>query len=327
MRVLVTGGAGFIGSHTAKFLTDAGYQPVTFDDLSTGNCSAVRWGPLINGSLADGNRVREVIHDYQIEAVLHFAASAYVGESMSDPRHYFQNNVVNSLNLLDAMLDADVRHIVFSSSCATYGTPDDVPITEASPQRPINPYGDSKLFIERALHWYALAYGLNWAALRYFNAAGADPDGEIGEDHQPETHIIPLIMQAALGKRDHFDIYGTDYATPDGTAIRDYIHVTDLADAHVLALQHLIRGGQSLALNLSAGRGYSIRQVIAEVERVSQLKVPVQEVPRRPGDPAVLIGDPKRANEILGWRAIRSGLDSIVESAWAWQKGRVERTL
>jgi len=320
MRILVTGGAGYIGSHTAKVLAHSGYEPVTFDNISTGHRSAVRWGPFVEGDLADGDRVRDVIRQYRVEAVVHFAANAYVGESMSYPRKYFQNNVVNTLNLLDAMLDSDVKQIVFSSSCATYGIPQVVPVTEESPQRPINPYGESKLFAERMLHWYGEAYGMRGMALRYFNAAGADPKGEIGEDHDPETHLIPLVMHAALGKRSHIDIYGTDYPTPDGTAIRDYVHVTDLAEAHVLALRHLIDGRPGVALNLSAGRGHSIQEVITEVERVSELQVPIHEAPRRAGDPAVLVGDPARAEEVLGWRAVHSTLESIIQTAWTWQK-------
>lgn len=327
MRILVTGGAGFIGSHTAKLLAKVGHVAVTFDNLTTGNGSAVQWGPLIEGDLADSSLLQDSMRRHEIEGVLHFSASAYVGESMADPRGYFRNNVVNSLNLLDAMVDTGVQHIVFSSSCATYGIPDEVPITESSSQKPINPYGDSKLFIERALRWYGEAYGMRWAALRYFNAAGSDPDGDIGEDHDPETHVIPLIMQAALGVRSNINIFGTDYDTPDGTAIRDYVHVTDLAEAHVLALQYLVGGGESIALNLSGGRGYTIREVIAEVERVSGKQVPVQQGPRRPGDPAVLIGDATLAKEVLGWRAKRSDLSSIVETAWAWQSHDHDREI
>lgn len=320
MRILVTGGAGYIGSHTAKLLAHSGYEPVTFDNLSTGHRSAVRWGPLVEGDLANPGQVRKVIRQYRIDAVVHFAASAYVGESMSEPRKYFQNNVVNTLNLLDAMLDSDVKQIVFSSSCATYGIPNAVPVTEDSPQRPINPYGESKLFVERVLHWYGEAYSMRGTALRYFNAAGADLDGEIGENHDPETHLIPLVMHAALGKRPHIDLYGTNYPTLDGTAIRDYVHVTDLAEAHVLALRHLIDGGPSVALNLSAGRGHSIQEVITEVERVSGLRVLIHEAPRRAGDPAVLVGDPARAEDVLGWRAEHSSLESIIQTAWTWQK-------
>ncbi len=322
MRVLITGGAGYIGSHTAKLLPRAGHKPVTFDNLSTGHRSAVRWGPLVEGDLDDGDLLRDAIRRHRIEAVIHFAASAYDGESMSDPRKYFRNNFVNTLQLLDAMVDTGVERIVYSSSCATYGVPDDVPITEASPQRPINPYGESKLFAERALRWYGTAYDLRWVTLRYFNAAGADPEGELGENHDPETHLIPLVMQAALGRRRHIDILGTDYPTPDGTAIRDYVHITDLADAHLRALSYLMNGGESAALNLSTGQGHSIHDVISEVERVSSFGVPVALAPRRAGDPPVLVGDPRRAKEVLGWEPRHSSLESIVATAWDWQVAR-----
>jgi UDP-arabinose 4-epimerase len=251
---------------------------------------------------------------------MHFAASAYVGESMQPPRAHFKNNVVNSLQLLDVMIDNGAHDIVFSSSCATYGVPDSIPVHENTPQRPINPYGDSKLFVEKALTWYAHAYDLKWVALRYFNAAGADPDLQIGEDHDPETHIIPLVIHAALGKMPHFEIFGTDYDSYDGTSIRDYVHVTDLAEAHVLALRHLSNGGESIGMNLSTGRGYSIREVIAEVEKVSRRNVPLNEAPRRLGDPGILVGAYGRAEKVLGWRAQLSNLETIVSTAWRWHE-------
>jgi len=278
-----------------------------------------RWAPLVVGDLIDRSLVREALGTHRIDLVLHFAASAYVGESIVNPRKYFQNNVVNSLNLLDAMIDAGVERIVFSSSCATYGEPEQIPVTEASPQRPINPYGESKLFIERALHWYEQAYGLRWCAMRYFNAAGADPEGELGESHDPETHLIPLILDVALGRRTHIDVFGTDYPTPDGTAIRDYVHVTDLADAHVKALEYLVAGGPSQPMNLSNGRGYSIHEVIAAVEQVTGVPVATRACPRRPGDPPVLVGDASIAREVLGWVPSHSDLMTIVQTAWKWR--------
>ncbi len=321
-NVLVTGGAGYIGSHTCKLLAGAGYVPVAFDNLTIGHEWAVKWGPLVNGDLADGDLIRNTLREYEIQALIHFAASADVGESMQNPRKYFRNNAANSLNLLEAMYDADVKTLVFSSTCAIYGIPETIPIPENHPQHPANPYGETKLFVERAMHWYAKAYGLRWAALRYFNASGADPDGEIGEVHDPETHLIPAIIQAALGQRPHIEIYGTDYDTPDGTAIRDYIHVTDLGDAHLSALEHLLRGGKNIAFNLGTGQGHSVREVIESVERVSGRKVPRKEGPRRPGDPPSLVADARRASEVLGWHPQLPDLDSIVETAWRWHEGQ-----
>ena len=317
-NILVTGGAGYIGSHACKALSAAGYTPITLDNLVYGHRWAVRWGPLVEVDLADRAGVERVLREYSIDAVIHFAAYAYVGESMADPGKYFRNNVACTLNLLDAMHAAAVRRIVFSSTCATYGIPDTVPITEDHPQRAVNPYGESKLFVERALHWYGSAHGLDWTALRYFNAAGADPDGEIGEDHSPETHLIPLAIETALGARPELQVMGTDYATPDGTAIRDYIHVTDLADAHVRALRNLESGGASGAINLGTGTGYSVRDVVAMVERVTGSKVKTRNAPRRAGDPPSLVAAPGRAREVLGWQPQWSGLESIVRTAYRW---------
>jgi UDP-arabinose 4-epimerase len=249
---------------------------------------------------------------------MHFAAFAYVGESMTKPEIYFRNNVVNSLTLLEAMRETGVRHIVFSSTCATYGIPETVPIHEGSPQRPVNPYGESKLMVERLLHWYGVAHGFGHAALRYFNAAGADPEGEIGEGHEPETHLIPLVLDTALGRRAQIDIYGNDYPTPDGTAIRDYIHVSDLATAHVLALASLLRGGASTAFNLATGRGHSVREVIAAAERITGRRIALRETARRPGDPPALIADATRAREKLQWIPRFSDLDTIISTAWNW---------
>lgn len=318
MRVLVTGGAGYIGSHTAKLLARAGLEPVVFDNLSVGHRHAVRWGPLIEGDLADRDLVRNVLRDYGVEAVIHFAASAYVGESMTDPGKYFRNNVANTINLLDSLVETNVRRIVFSSTCATYGMAEFLPIDERHPQRPVNPYGDSKLFVERMLHWYGEAHGLRWIALRYFNAAGADPDGEIGEEHDPETHLIPLVIESALGRRPTLDVYGTDYPTPDGTAQRDYIHVMDLAKAHLLGLHHLINEGENVALNLGTGHAHSVRNIIEAVERIGDCGVPVREMPRRPGDPPALVANPTKAAQLLGWTPELSSLDSMVGTAWRW---------
>ncbi len=317
MRALVTGGAGYIGSETAKVLANAGHEPVVLDNLSTGHRWAVKWGPFVEGDLADAELLRRTLSDYRIEAVLHFAAVALVGESLREPREYFRNNMANTLNLLEAMLDTGVNRLVFSSSAATYGDPQKIPIPENHPQLPVNPYGESKLMVERALKWYGQAYGLGWISLRYFNAAGAG-DSELGEDHEIETHLIPLTIQATLGRRPFVEIYGADYPTPDGTAIRDYVHVTDLAEAHVLALEHLTRGGESQALNLGTGQGHSVREVIGAVGKVAARAVPVREGPRRGGDPPVLVADACRAATLLGWKPRFPELDAIVESAWHW---------
>jgi UDP-glucose-4-epimerase GalE len=316
--VLVTGGAGYIGSHTCKALALAGGLPVALDNLIHGHKAAVRWGPLVEGDLRDRAFVEGAIREYRIDAVVHFAGYAYVGESMRDPGKYFGNNVAASLALLEAMQACGVGRFVFSSTCATYGVPESLPILEEHAQHPVNPYGESKLFVERALHWYAVAHDLRSVALRYFNAAGADPDGEIGEDHDPETHLIPLAIGAALGRRPPLQIYGTDYPTPDGTAVRDYVHVTDLADAHVRALDYLEAGGESSAFNLGAGRGYSVREVVAAVERTVKREMPRREAARRPGDPASLVAAPGRARDRLGWAPQHSDLDTIIATAWRW---------
>ena len=313
-HVLVTGGAGYIGSHTAKALARKGFVPVTYDNLVHGHSWAVKWGALVEGDILDSAKLVETLRHYRIAAVLHFAAYAYVGESVSHPERYFHNNVGGSLALLDAVLAAGVQHIVFSSSCATYGNPAQIPITEDTPQLPVNPYGETKLVVERALRWYGEAHPLKWMALRYFNAAGADPDGELGEVHDPETHLIPLVLRAALTGKP-LEIYGDDYPTADGTCMRDYIHVSDLADAHVRAIEHLLGGGGSLALNLGTGTGHTIHEVIRAVEKTTGLKVPYRVAARRPGDPAVLVADPSRAAAVLGWRAQHSGMDNIAKSA------------
>jgi UDP-arabinose 4-epimerase len=316
--ILVTGGAGYVGSHACKTLARAGYLPVVYDDLSRGHREAVRWGPLVEGGLHDRARVAAALRAHDISAVMHFAAFAYVGESVTDPEKYYANNVGGTLALLGAMREAEVHSIVFSSTCAVYGVPEALPIRETTAKAPLNPYGETKLAIERALHWYA-AYDIRYVALRYFNAAGADPDGEIGEDHEPETHLIPLVLRAALGRANPVEIYGTDYPTRDGTAIRDYIHVSDLAEAHVRALGHLAAGGDSAALNLGTGNGCSVREVIAAVERVGGRAVPHREAARRPGDPPELVADPALARTRLGWQPRHSDLDTIIGTALAWE--------
>jgi UDP-glucose-4-epimerase GalE len=318
--VLVTGGAGYIGSHACKALSRAGYLPVAYDNLSHGHSEAVRWGPLVVGDLADEPLLADTMRDFGVIAVMHFAASTFVGESTEKPELYFRNNAINSFRLLDCMTQLGVKRIVFSSTCATYGLPETVPIDETTPQHPVNPYGESKLMVERALHWHGAAHGLSHVALRYFNAAGADRDCEIGEDHSPETHLIPLILEAALGRRSQIEIFGTDYPTPDGTAIRDYIHVEDLAEAHVKALTYLEQGGANVALNLGTGRGYSVREVITAAERITQRRVPRRETARRPGDPPALVADPRRARAVLGWQPTCAGLDTILTTSWAWHR-------
>jgi len=316
-HVLVTGGAGYVGSHAAKALSASGFVPVTYDNLSHGHRWAVQWGPFVEGDIRDRSKVVDTIRRFEIAAVLHFAALAYVGESMKFPERYFDNNVGGSLALLDAVLKAGVRHVVFSSSCATYGTPDNIPISEDAVQSPVNSYGETKLIIERALHWYATAHPITWAALRYFNAAGADSEGTIGEMHLPETHLIPIVLSAVLSS-EVVDVYGDNYPTRDGTCVRDYIHVSDLADAHVRALRYLMSGGASLALNLGTGAGHSVREVIDTVQTVTGQEVSQRVTDRRPGDPAVLIADSRRAREILGWQPESSELKTIIGSAWNW---------
>ncbi|HVM78379.1 MAG TPA: UDP-glucose 4-epimerase GalE [Stellaceae bacterium] len=324
--ILVTGGAGYIGSHACKALAQAGFRPVAYDSLVNGHREAVKWGPLIEADLADTERLADTLRRYDVAAVMHFAAFAYVGESVAKPDLYFRNNVVNSLGLLEAMRTQSLKRIVFSSTCATYGHPERMPIAESTHQRPINPYGETKLMVERMLHWYGAAHGFTYASLRYFNAAGADPAGEIGEDHRPETHLIPLILETAMGRRPQIDIYGTDYPTPDGTAIRDYIHVQDLVEAHVVALQLLLNGGLSQILNLGTGAGHSVREVIAAAERITGRRIPRRETARRPGDPPVLVADARRAREVLGFVPRLSDLDTIIKTAWAWHsRGPNER--
>jgi UDP-arabinose 4-epimerase len=318
--VLVTGGAGYIGSHTCKALAKAGYLPVAYDNFVYGHEWAVKWGPVERGDILDRSCLTEAMERYKPTAVMHFAASAYVGESVSDPAKYYRNNVAGSLTLLEAARDSGIERFVFSSSCATYGIPDRLPIREDTSQHPISPYGASKLMVERMLADFGIAHGLRSVALRYFNAAGADAESEIGEDHDPETHLIPLVLDAAAGHRPHFAIFGTDYDTADGTCIRDFVHVSDLADAHVKALQALDVGEQTQHYNLGNERGCSVREVIAAVERVTGRRVPVAIGERRPGDPSALISDATKARDKLGWRPACSEMENIVRTAWAWHQ-------
>jgi UDP-arabinose 4-epimerase len=317
--ILVTGGAGYVGSHACKALAAAGYRPVVYDSLTRGRRGAVKWGPLVEGDLHDRDQLIATMRGHRVAAVMHFAAFAYVGESVTAPGLYYRNNVVGTLSLLEAMRTAGVATIVFSSTCAVYGIPGEVPIRETTAKAPLNPYGETKLAIERALYWHGTAHGLRYAALRYFNAAGADPDGDIGEDHDPETHLIPLVLRAALGTGEALQVFGTDYPTRDGTAIRDYVHVTDLADAHVRALRRLAEGAASMELNLGTGSGHSVREVVAAVERILGRNVPRREAPRRPGDPPELVADATLARECLDWRPEYSDLDTIVRTALAWE--------
>ncbi|SEK84686.1 UDP-L-arabinose 4-epimerase [Roseovarius azorensis] len=316
--VLVTGGAGFIGSHTCKLLRASGYRPVAFDNLTTGRSENARFGPLVRGDLRDTAAVQTALTDHGAVAVMHFAASAYVGDSMRDPLAYYDNNVGGMASLLRAMQGSGVTRIVFSSSCATYGVPAHLPITEDSPQNPINPYGRTKLIGEQMLTDQAAAHGLDHVALRYFNAAGADPEGELGEFHDPETHLIPLALMAASGRGGALSVFGTDYPTPDGTCIRDYIHVHDLARAHVLALRYLLDGGAPLRLNLGSGEGLSIRQIIAAIERLTGRPLPVTFQDRRAGDPPVLTADPSLARQRLGFQTELSEIDTILCHAAPW---------
>lgn len=317
MNILVTGGAGYIGSHAARRLEAAGHEVWIYDNLSQGHRSACRQGRLIEGDLHDGDLLEPTLKDKQIDAVMHFAAFALVGESVTDPAKYYQNNVVAALSLLEAMRRADVRRFVFSSTTATYGAPETIPITEQEVQRPINPYGFTKLVVEQALADYAAAYGFGYAALRYFNAAGAATTGDIGEDHDPESHLIPIVLQVALGQRDQITIFGDDYPTPDGTCIRDYIHVDDLGDAHVLALQK-IELGEGLQMNLGTGRGTSVREIIDACRQVTGHKIPETIGRRRPGDPPELVADSTLAQKTLDWAPRYTEIEPIVETAWRW---------
>ncbi|MGI9294893.1 MAG: UDP-glucose 4-epimerase GalE [Pseudomonadales bacterium] len=317
---MVTGGAGYVGSHTCKALAQAGFLPIVLDNMIYGHEWAVKWGPCEIGDIADAGFVVEVIRKYRPIAVIHFAAFAYVGESVSQPEKYYKNNLSGTLALLEATIQSGVSRLIFSSTCATYGVPAGKTIPEDHPQRPINPYGRSKLMVEQVLRDYDSAYGFKSISLRYFNAAGADPDGELGEVHDPETHLIPLVLDAAIGRRPYITIFGTDYDTPDGTWVRDYIHVTDLADAHVRALRSLLDGAPTDAFNLGVGAGYSVRQVIDAATVISGQKIEIVEGDRRAGDPPYLIAEPGRARMLLGWQPALPELDDIIRTAWLWHK-------
>lgn len=316
--VLVTGGAGYIGSHACKALAAAGHLPVVYDNLENGHEWAVQWGPFEKGDIRERARLDAVFARHRPDAVMHFAGYIEVGESVRDPLRFYRNNVVGSLVLLEAMHAASVTHIVFSSSCAVYGAPDVTPISETTPFAPISPYARSKLAMEFMLEDCRTAHGLSYAALRYFNAAGADPEGRTGESHSPESHVLPLLIDTALGRRPYFSVFGSDYPTPDGTAIRDYIHVDDLASAHLLALEHLLAADDALVLNLGTGTGCSVRELIDAVARVSGRNVPVTEEARRPGDPPALVADPSRIRNILGWSPVYTDIDAIIATAWKW---------
>ncbi|MGZ5052341.1 MAG: UDP-glucose 4-epimerase GalE [Methylobacter sp.] len=319
MRILVVGGAGYIGSHMVKMLLAEGHQVATFDNLSSGHRDAVLGGEFFHGDLADPTELDAVFVRFRPDAVMHFASFIQVGESVRRPDMYYRNNVTNTVNLLDAMVAHRVRHFIFSSTAAVFGEPDYVPIDEAHPKQPVNPYGRSKWMMEQVLDDYDRAFELKSVCLRYFNAAGADPDGLLGERHEPETHLIPLVLQAASGRRPDIHLFGRDYDTPDGTCIRDYIHIVDLCSAHLLALRHLADGGCSERFNLGNGTGFSVQQVIDTAEKITGRKVAVVDSPRRDGDPARLVADSTRARELLGWRPKFAGLETIVAHAWAWE--------
>ncbi|MGE5893483.1 MAG: UDP-glucose 4-epimerase GalE [bacterium] len=316
--ILIVGGAGYIGSHINKLLHQRGHETVVFDNLVYGHRSFAKWGEFVLGDLADREQIRLCFRRYPIEAVMHFSSFAYVGESVADPAKYYLNNVANTLNLLEAIRESNVKMFIFSSSCAVYGVPREVPIPEVHPRQPVNPYGRTKAMVEDILIDYDLAYGIKHINLRYFNAAGADPEGELGELHDPETHLIPLAIFAALGRREDIKMFGTDYPTEDGTCIRDYIHVSDLADAHILALEHLKKTLTSDSFNLGNGNGHSVREVVDTVKRVSGKDFRVTEARRREGDPPVLVGSSEKARDVLGWVPRYQDLRSIVETAWKW---------
>jgi len=318
--ILIVGGAGYIGSHINKELTKQGFKTVVFDNLSSGKKELVKWGEFFEGDLGNIESIREVFKKYPIEAVLHFAAFKAVGESVADPQKYYLNNVANTLNLFKVMRENNVNKFIFSSSAATFGNPQYIPIDEKHPQSPINPYGETKLVVEHIMRDYSTAYDFRYVALRYFNACGADLDSEVGEWQGSSSNLIPLTLDAAIGAREEIGIFGIDYPTPDGTCIRDYIHVTDLADAHILALNYLINGGKSECFNLGNGKGFSVREVIDMVKKVTKIDFKVSEKERRAGDPPELIADSKKAREILKWEPKYFDLETIVTSAWNWHK-------
>ncbi|MFH1076382.1 MAG: UDP-glucose 4-epimerase GalE [Pseudomonadota bacterium] len=316
--ILIAGGAGYIGSHINKLLNKKGHKTVVFDSLVYGHRELVKWGEFVLGDLANKKQIRLCFEKYPIEAVMHFSAFAYVGESVAEPAKYYKNNVVNTLKLLETMREFNVRYFIFSSTCATYGIPNEIPITESHPQNPINPYGKSKLMVEEILKDYDSAYGIKHVNLRYFNAAGADPEGEVGEWHEPETHLIPLVLDVASGKRNDIKIFGTNYDTLDGTCIRDYIHVMDLAEAHGLALEYLLNGGTSDSFNLGNGKGFSVKEVVDIAKKITGKGIKTVEWKRRDGDPSMLVGSSKKARSVLNWHPQYDDLKVIIETAWNW---------
>lgn len=322
MNILVIGGAGYIGSCTSKALARAGHSVTVYDNLSTGHRDLVKWGPLFEGDILDGERLRQCLKTVRPDGIIHFAAFSLVGESVQNPGKYIRNNVGGTLNILEAMRDTGVRNIVVSSTAAVYGIPESIPVTEDLPADPINPYGETKLFMERMLADFARAHGLSWTALRYFNAAGADPEGETGERHTPETHLIPRALMALDGKLPDFHVMGDDYPTPDGTCIRDYIHVSDLAQAHIRAMERLLRqgDGDGISMNLGTGTGLSVKQILDAIEKVTGHPMPCTMGPRRAGDPPSLVADASRALRILGWKPEHSGVDEIIRDAWNWYR-------
>lgn len=324
MKILVAGGAGYIGSHTVKQLIQDGFEVIVFDNFSSGRRELVTGGTVVEGDLLDKESLERIFHSYDIGGVIHFASLIQVGESYTDPQKYYRHNLITSLNLLQAMLQARVKSFIFSSSAAVYGVPEHVPIPESHPLNPFNPYGLTKYFVEKILQDYERAYGLKFISLRYFNAAGADPEGRLGEMHDPETHLIPNILLYLLGKKDNFDLYGTDFSTPDGTAIRDFIHVTDLARAHVLALEKLFKLPKSEFINLGANKGYSVLEVIKKVEQITGEKVNYSPKPRRKGDVAVLMASNEKAERLLEWELQYSDLETIIETAWNWHKKNIK---
>jgi len=324
--ILITGGAGYIGSHINKLLSESGHETIVFDNLIRGHAEAVKWGKLENCDLGDIGKLKLLFDRYQFDTVFHFAAYAYVGESMANPAKYYRNNVANTVNLLDVMLENGTKHIVFSSSCATYGVPQSVPIKESTEQNPISPYGRTKLIMEQILSDYSTAYGLRYICLRYFNAAGADPSGEIGECHDPETHLIPLVLDAAADSRKTINVFGTDYPTRDGSCIRDYIHVSDLARAHILAMKYLKNGGENCCINLGNGAGISVFEIIDAVRRITGKDICINLCDRRPGDPPELIGSAEMAKNLLGWEPHLSDVDTIIRDAWRWHRKNIKRT-
>lgn len=325
MAILVTGGAGYIGSHSVLTLQKAGYEVIILDNLVYGHqdlVETVLGTKLIVGDTCDRTLLRKIFLDHKIDAVMHFAAYAYVGESVTHPAKYYHNNVVGTFTLLEAMLEANVKNFVFSSTCATYGVPETVPIKEDQPQNPINPYGATKLMVERILQDFSHAYDFRSVCLRYFNAAGADPDGNLGEDHNPETHLIPLVLQAASGQRDAVSIFGTDYDTEDGSCVRDYIHVLDIAQAHILALKYLLKDGKTDVFNLGNSRGFSVKEVIESARQITGKEINALECDRRPGDPPALVGSGEKAQKVLGWQPQYSHLEDIISHAWQWHQKR-----